>query len=454
MNHRSENGLISRVWGSAVAWSMGPILMRVAAFVFVMTYALRTISRENIGLWYGMISLTALVGCIELGFATTIARFAAYYRAGARSVPPLGLHQDGVRVSDPNLPALRGIIAEARRIYLVLALVFLIVCIAAAMAWSALLPDAHPLDARAAGALGLLIAGGAFNLTAQYWPPLLNGLGEVRTYNVYQTIGQVAGYVLAMAGLWAGGGLVALAVGQVVQGLVWRWLSRRKVASMLVTPRDDGAVEPMNWRILWPMTWRSGVGMAASQLVLPVLPLMVSHFSLLETASFGFSLQVALLLHLFSSSWMAAIWPHLSALRVRGEMASVHLLAARRIAMSVATFVVAATIIPFVAPVALEWIHSKTPFLPTGLWALLAIATLADMIVGAHIVLLQTGNRTPYMSAIVATGLLNVGLAVFLGPRFATQGILLGAITAQLLIAAWWIPRRAWRDLRAASQPA
>ena len=133
---------------------MGVILLRLLGFAAVMGVALRARPRESIGLWYGMLSLTGLVACIELGFSGTIGRMVSYYYAGATSVPPLGLSGILGPMDGPNVGALDGMVTEARRIYRVLARLYLALSIVATGAWIWLLPSSQPAPDRVVGGAG------------------------------------------------------------------------------------------------------------------------------------------------------------------------------------------------------------------------------------------------------------------------------------------------------------
>lgn len=439
-------GLWLQTWRSSVAWSMGVILLRLFGFAAVMGVALRMMPRESIGLWYGMLSLTALAASIELGFSGTIARMASYYYAGATSVPSLGLSGIEGPMTRPNAGALDGVVAEARRVYRVLAVLYLALATCAACGWVWLLPSSQRPSTQALAALALLVAGGTLNLSALFWPSVLQGIHEVRACNIYIAIGFLAGYATALAGLGVGAGLVALAAGQIVQSLVTRWLARRRVLGWL-NAQDSAISVPARWQTFWPMTWRTGLAQAASQLVLPATPLLLTTFSLAEAGSYGISLQAALLLHTLTASWIAVKWPVFSSLRASRQLPVVRRMAAERLVLTMFSFIACASVVPLFAPAVLSHIGSRTPFVTSPIWAMLALATGIDLFIGAHAALIQTGNRVSYLPAFVITGLVNLCAGAFLAGSYGTAGVLASAIVSPLLINAWWLPREAWRQL-------
>jgi hypothetical protein len=422
------------------------ILLRFFGFVAVMGVALRILPRESIGLWYGMLSLTVVAGCVEFGFSATITRLTGYYWAGVTSVPALGLSGIQASIAGPNVGAVDGVIAEARRVYRVLSALYLAVSTSVACGWVWMLPSRGRLTVEFFTALGLLIVGGALNLSAMFWPAMLQGLQRVRDYNAYMAVGFLAGYATALAGLWLGAGLVALAAGQIVQTLVTRWLARRQVLGWLHAQAPFDRVRT-SWRTFWPMTWRAGLAQASSYLVLPVTPLLVTTFSLKEAASFGLSVQAALMLHTLAASWISVKWPLFSYLRATRKLAAVRRIAGERLILTMLTFVACASSVPLIASATLSHIGSQTPFVTPLVWAGLAVATGLDLFIGVHGALIQTGNRVSHLNAFVLTGLINLCAASLLARSYGTRGVLVSVVVSPLLINLWWLPREAWRQL-------
>ena len=76
--------------------------------------------------------------------------------------------------------------------------------------------------------------------------------------------------------------------------------------------------------------------------------------------------------------------------------------------LTMLSFVACASVTPLLAPTALAYIGSQTPFVTTPIWVMLAIATGIDLFVGAHAALIQTGNRVSHLPAFVITALVNL----------------------------------------------
>ena len=229
-----------------------------------------TLPRESIGLWYGMLSLTALAACIELGFSGTIGRIASYYYAGATSVPSLGLSGIQGPMTGPNVGALYGIVTEARRVYRLLAVLNLALATAAACGWVWLLPSSQRLPTQSLVALALLVGGSAVNLSAMFWPSVLQGYMKSAA-----ATSRGLGFLRAcLPGRASGAGLVL--GGRANRPKPGRALVREALRARLAR-RPACATVRANWRSFWltrRVAWhrRVSIGLAGN-------PLLITSFS-------------------------------------------------------------------------------------------------------------------------------------------------------------------------------
>jgi hypothetical protein len=450
MSEEKQTGFFSRAvartGSSAVIWAWATTVARLAGNLAVLKYALSRLSPSEYGLWTGLFGIVNLATCIELGFSLTLGRFASFYVAGASDVPRLGL--DGVRVhgTAPNAAALRGLVAVAASLYRVLAGLFAVLAIVAVAVWHVEAKE-HPLRNPAALiTAAVFVAGSAYNLYHYYWPALLNGLNHVRRYYQFVLAGQLVGYAIALAGLRLGGGMLVLALSQIVMALTTRILSRRSVRETLAA-LPETPPKAMSWIEFWPMTWRTGAAQAASLSLLQMPLVIISSASLAEAGSYGIALQILLMLHGVSATWLATQCPKIGSLRARGELAEVRKIMWHRTPLALGTFVAAVLLIPFVAPVAMRFIASKTPFVTPALWYLMAASVGLDLFVGLHAALIQTGNRTTHITGFVVTGIFGNVAALVAAHFSGTTAMLCALIASVLVFNAWWIPLAAWREI-------
>jgi len=413
--------------------------------LLVMAYALRQIPTPEIGLWYVMLSIAGMGGIVEFGFSSTLSRHASYYAGGAVEIPRFGVDQ--AVLGGMNKPAIIALVEMARRLYQFLGVLVGVLMLAVWSGWLHWGGVATQVGVREILAFLLLLAGTAFNMTGLYWGAILYGINRVRLYNQWMMLGLSANYVVALIGLMAGFGILALVVGQIIGGLVPRFAARRFVKEMLGVIEPDSRFK-VSWHDLWPTTWRAGVLTLCTYLMINITTFWCSVFTdMRTTASYGLTLQMALMLHTTSALWVWVKIPEIGTLRVRGQWKAIFGLLRWRLPASLLTYGVGAILMIIAAPWFLSFLHSKTEMLPcAGMVALLALIGL-DLIVGHHSALLQTGNEIPQLHAYCISACLTLLLVWPLGRHFHLWGVIGAPCLAQLVVSYWWVPCQFWRRL-------
>ena len=423
-------------------------LLRGLGFLVVMAYALRRIPTPEIGLWYVMLSIAGLGSIVEFGFAATISRYGSYYLGGSVEVPALGTGQPAGGAM--NTRAMAALVLMAHRLYLAFALLVGVLMSVAWVAWRiwGQAPE-QVVGPRESAAFLLLVIGTAFNMTGMYWPAILYGMNRVHQFNQWMVAGLVANYVLALIGLMAGAGILALVVGQIVGSMVPRLAARRYVKAQL-RDIESPEVVPMSWRELWPTTWRAGVLTLCTYLMIGTTTLFCYVFADISTAaSYGLTMQMALMLHTTSALWLWVKIPAISAMRAHGNWKGIVSILRQRVPATLVTYGLGAAIVTVAAPWVLSVLQSKTQMLPrSGMLALLVLVGL-DLIVGIHSALLQTGNEVPQVRAFCVSACLTLLLMWPLGTRFQVWGVMAAPFLGQLVANYWWVPWQFWVRLQA-----
>ena len=445
---QNQINLIHRFFASAVIWAFLVSLVRAAGFFLVMAYALRKLPSPEIGLWYVMLNIAGLAGIVEFGFNPTIGRFASFFMGGSECVPRLGLNLCPSNVSDqPNYRAVAGLIVMARSLYVRFGIFVMLAMLIGGGIWLASGPAHLSLTRINVIAFTVLALGSGLNMMVLFWQGLQFGINRVRSYNQFFIIGLLLSYAVSFCGLFAGMGLTALVFGLLILNFTCRWLARRDVLAMIpgMAFKDP---KPVSWQELWPMTWRSGAASWAAFLCIQNTTLICSFITDINTtASYGFSLQLALLLHGFSANWLSVKYPLISNLRAQGAMDEVVSIVWKRMLLSLVTFAVGAVVIIFAVPLVLSYVHSRTQVLPTGQMITLFIVVGLDLIIGMHAAMMQTGNLVPHLNPFIVSGVLVTLLGWSLGRSYGIYGLIAAVALSQLIYNYWWTPWRFWRDL-------
>src|SRR5689334_21799625 len=88
---REPGVLLQRVLKSAVAWSWLFNFFQLASGLILLPLVLRKCTTADLGMYYVLLSLSALVPLVDFGLGPTIGRFVGYAMGGATSFQPQGL---------------------------------------------------------------------------------------------------------------------------------------------------------------------------------------------------------------------------------------------------------------------------------------------------------------------------------------------------------------------------
>jgi len=438
--------VIEALFKSPVFWTGLVTLLRTGGFFLVLPIILRKIPSEELGIWYVFLGIAQLSGIVELGFAPNISRFASYFMGGAVSPKSIGIdHAPGVN-DGPNLAGLKGLAEMSMSLYPKLGAAMGLIMTAGGGFWLFHKFGSTFWSWNVAPAFFLFAAGMTLNMYGYFWMNMLFGVDRVRQGQQIFALGLVLNYLFCVIGLILGAGLYALAIGQIALALVPRWMAERIVS------RDFLEVAPstqkVEWRDLWPMTWRSGLCSFGSYLSLSAMTLVCAQYAgLADTARFGLSLQLAMMLQSLSSTWMSVLWPRLGTMRTRREFSAMRGLVRNRLLLCLGTYILGAIAAWFLAPEALHLFRSKTDFLPALPLAILLLVVGIDMAVGLFSAILLTGNRVPQLGAVIFNGFLAVGFAIWLSHPLGILGIVVAPACAQLCFNLWNTALLCWKDL-------
>ncbi len=432
-----------------VAGAVAQALQYGAALLLLPLIATR-LSPTQIGIWFVFVTIQALSSLIDFGFQPNIARAFAAAFAGAPE-----LLREGVSSATgdrPNLVLARQILQSARKLYLALALVVLALLLTVGTIYITSLAKGEPLALGPTQIAWFIFATGvAVNLYFLWAAPLLMGSGRI--YQNYLSVIIIKGgfAITGAAALLAGGGLIALAAANFLSvslGGIFLLIVLRPVLAELKTVDAPDAGDTLG--SLWYNSSRTGLVMVGGFLINRANVLIFSTFvGLTESARYAFTLQVlSAAMAVAQLPTMVAV-PRMTALRVQGEVGTLARLFLTRHAVLLVLFTIAALSIGIIGPWALHLIGSRISLLPPleyGLFSIILLLELNSINCGY---LLSTGNRVPFVTSALISG---VGVVLLsLGAVWLGWGVI-GALAAQGLVQIaynnWKWPLEAWKEIK------
>jgi O-antigen/teichoic acid export membrane protein len=459
--NRPMRQLVQRVSRSAVSWSLVAAALRSGSALLLLPLILWRIPSDELGLWYVFVSLGAVAGLMDLGFAHTSTRAAGYLWAGSRVLLPFGIDLADPPVEtdatsrairrEPNLPMFSNLVASLRVYYLSASglLLLLLTTAGGAWIWHKSVGLAHAQSIRLAFfayAIGI-----SLGFANSLWPSLLAGINAVKEAQQITTACLLAFVSLAAAGLLAGLGMWALVIGTIVAGFAERLIGRRVFYRLV--PLPTGKFDLSVLRALWPNAWRTAaVGLGAFMTFQANTLICSAFLDLRTTASYGLSLQAVTSLVGISSIWVRVRLPAINHLRAQGMVERIPWIFRQRIVFALLTFGAGAAALLLLGRPLLDLLNARTQLLPTALLATLLLIQLLEMHHSLYAELVYSENVNPFVKPALISGVAIIILSLLLTPRFGVWGMLLASGLVQLCYNNWWPVRRAIRGLGPAGQ--
>jgi len=440
--------LASRAINSATAWSFLAIALKLGGVLVLLPLVLRSLSPDHLGLWYVFQSIAGLIILLDMGFAPTATRAAAYAWVGAKDISERGLPPIHTG-SRPNHKLMSIIIGAMKNYYRIITALTIVILSSFGTWWiSGRINDLQNLSYLLAlwmcyiAALSVSILGGL-------WPALLTGINGVRRAQQIQIAGFLGNYVLSCTLLLAGFGLASLVAGKATEAIILLFAGQAafREFSLAKSLRSRWSDIHMLKRF-WPLAWRTGAASLGAYLTIYFNTLIASRFLGLDvTASYGLSLQLILTLAGVSGVWVSVKLPQINQLRAQGDIASISKIFTSGLRKSYCCFLIGSLGLLFVLPHLLGLIHSKTHLVSPEFLLVMLIVFGLEMNHSLHAALVLSENENPFAIPALVSGMAIGILSFILAPLCGLWGILFAQGAVQLSYNNWWPCLRAARGL-------
>src|SRR5260221_7942731 len=204
--------MYKRVFNSAVAWLWVFNFLRLASGLILLPLVLKKFTVPDLGMYYVLLSLSALVPLVDFGFGPTIGRFVGYAMGGATSFQTQGLSKQE-NSAGPNYALLWQLLFTSRALYRLLVFGLLVVL----GAWGTYLVEmriqetSSVLLTRLAWLVTLLAA--LFDIYSNWWVVFLRGTNNVLSAARIDVLAMAVRLVFAATLLLSGVGLLSVPIG-------------------------------------------------------------------------------------------------------------------------------------------------------------------------------------------------------------------------------------------------
>ncbi|HYG35529.1 MAG TPA: hypothetical protein VEC99_12130 [Clostridia bacterium] len=446
----SPSALLNRLRESTVVWSWVFNGFRLASGLILLPLILAKLSTPDLGMYYVLLSLWAIVPLVDFGFGPTIGRFVSYAMGGADEIQAQGVARPGKSL-DPNYPLLWELLFTTRSLYRYLTLVLFVVL----GAWGTYTIELRvqettsPLVTRLAWLVTLVAA--CFEIYAGWWGVFLRSMNEVMAATRIAVLGIVIRLVAAAGLLVCGVGLLSLPIGSFLGIIIQRHLSSRRCRELLQRHSTPEAVDVSKYlRILWPNTWRLGMQFLSGYLTVNANTALCLHvYGLNANAQYGLSVQLVAIITGMAAVWTSVKWPLIGQCQARQDLLGMQRILQPRVWLQTFTFLGGCGALLVIGPWLLHWLGGSKEMLPLGWLALLMLNAFLEMQFVLWGTLLSLENRLVYLWPTVATNILSLVFS-FIFVHFSSLGLgglVLGPLFAGLLFNYWYWPPYAARRL-------
>ena len=417
---------LQRLWDSPTFMTWLNTGSRVASLLVVLPLVLRTFRPADISLYYlfsGVISLQLICGT---GFVPTLSRFVTFVLAGARlgdlEANRLGGKGESVAGREFDDGTLASLMSTMRRTF------YWVVLVSTPLAglvgtWFLAKPVAESANSVASwAAWAVVLATTPFVLLGGRYSAFLQGANRIALDQRWSALFVIFGALSGFLVMLLGGGLLALVsanqIWQVAGFFRLRWLAKKTIQS--IAPQLPEKKPDMRFfKAIWPASWRSLIGILASNGITAMLGLVFAQF--LESKSLAellFGVRIMALIAEISRAPFYSRIPHLNSLRAGGEIVGLTAVAGRSMRLAYGSFVVMALAAPVLAEFLLPFIGSQIEFPSPSFWFWLAGAHLVERMGAMHIQLYSTTNHIIWHWLNGVCGLFWIGLLAVLLPVY------------------------------------
>ncbi len=431
---------------SAVFFGTFATAVRTGANLLLLPILLTRVSTAELAVWWVFLALGGLANLADFGFGPAISRVYSFLWAGAEDFQAQGLRAPP-KTTEPNLPKIRELASAVR--YLYWRLSFAAALLLGSLGTLALL---KPMQGMPQPELAWLAWGG-YVLTVGYalgtssWIFACQGIGRVRELQAAYTFGGLVYLFSATALLMGGAGLLAVVAANALRGIVIRQYCRRVYYEAVpAVPGREPPPDRSMLKRLWPNAYKLGLISLGAFLVSNGNVIICSHFLGKEmTASFGLTVQVGTFMMNFAALWLAVKWPEITMLRTQGRLEDMATLFARRLALTMATFLLSAVAIVVTGNWLLSLKGTHTKLLQTGPLIFYFSYLTQQLFYVQFGSLAYTENVVPFFRIAICTG-----IGVFVSSWLMTWQLgLWGMLVAPLIVesaySSWFTVRRGFQ---------
>lgn len=438
--------MVKAVTKRDVFWGYLAAALNIGAGLILLPVVVKFLSADDVGLWFVFIALANLVQLLEMGFQPTLARNTAYIYSGAQGLNKVGLPNEVRSEGEINKDLLDVLVASARRIYQIVAIIAAPLLLVAGTYYisTLLTPNQNKIES--------LVAWVAFSggyIVSFYYGfvnGLLQGRGDISQANKVIVITKGLLIILGGSALALGFGMLGLGLASMMAAIVGRFAAHRFFYANYDFSTNAPEHEFFESRraliaVIWHNAGKLGIVQLGAFLIQRGSVLVASSFlGLTVAANYGITVTVLMTLAGIAAVYCQLQVPHISALQAKGDRSVLAALYGQILILSWSFFIVGLTIFIFFGPLLLELASGSTAILPPKLLIPLGLIFLLEMNHSIAGIYLSTTNKIPFLNASIFSGSAIFISSILAVPHMGLAGLVMAQGLVQMAYNNWKWP--------------
>lgn len=444
--------LIKDIWNSPTFTTWGSFIATLLGWILLLPFALTRLSASEIALWYFFRIINDLRPIIDMGFSPTFIRQIAYAFGGSAEFEnPI---QESSSTSEPlvNWSLVEKTFFTMEYIYVRLA--GLLLLLLATLGTLAAIRPVSLIETPTQGWIAwiIVIITTAIYLRGNAYTSLLQGSNNIPVYRRWEALFALAAIPSGVIVLLLGGGLLGLvAVEQfwLVVSVIRNRFITQKICNFDIKQQIKNQFSYSIFKVVWPRSWRSGLGILMGFGVMQFSGLIVAQFGdSADVAAYLLSLRFAQNISTFSRVPFYSRLPQMAILYASNRHEELLAIAKRGMKVSHWLFSIGFIGFGIVAPWALTFIKSNTGFVPQSLWAILGLGFFAERYGAMHLQLYTLTNRVVWHIVNGITGTITLVIAFVTLKSLGIYAFPVGYAAANIGFYAWYSAKISYQTFK------
>lgn len=439
--------VIKKISSSPSLWNIIYNCMRIGGNVLTLPMALKTLTANEMGLFYTFGAIGGLTAFLDMGLGGTAARQISYIHAGARALTSQGVPEchpgGGV---DMNL--FGQTVSTIRNIYRAMGFAsFGLLIIPGSLFIHRNIISAGMSESYVF-AWALYAISSSHSLGTGFWNNFLMGIKQQRLSGILGSLSQGIYVLLVILGLESGLGIWSYAIALLISGYAQRSASRHffiKITDVPLGQKPDYSI----LKTLWPMSWRLATVLLCMYALQKACVMVSSReLGLQTTASYGLALSLFTIIFQIMRTPLYLKYPEIAQLRMQGKSSMVKKIFYPRLYFYLMAMAVMLGLIILIGPTCLRFMGSKTELPDTFILAIAAAFFILDRHQDEYLTLVLTENRNPFVLPYVFTAIISVIAMTIGSKKYGLIGLVAAQGFSTMMINNWWVVARGIKGIR------